>query len=92
MHAGVESERKRLYACKRDPARVHHHRPVGALRSAGTPPSHGCCSLPCSSKRRRSPPRPQVCILDNLVRRTYDLQLGLETLTPIASIHDRIRK
>ena len=37
-------------------------------------------------------PRPQVCILDNLVRRTYDLQLGLETLTPIASIHDRIRK
>jgi UDP-sulfoquinovose synthase len=34
----------------------------------------------------------QVCILDNLVRRTYDLQLGLETLTPIASIHERIRK
>jgi len=34
----------------------------------------------------------EVCILDNLVRRTYDLQLGLETLTPIASIHERIRK
>ncbi len=34
----------------------------------------------------------QVCILDNLVRRTYDLQLGLETLTPITSIHERIRK
>ena len=34
----------------------------------------------------------QVCVLDNLVRRTYDLQLGLETLTPIASIHERIRK
>ena len=34
----------------------------------------------------------QVCIVDNMVRRTYDLQLGLETLTPIASIHDRLRK
>ena len=34
----------------------------------------------------------QVCIVDNLVRRTYDLQLGLETLTPIASVHDRIRR
>ncbi|RMZ52926.1 hypothetical protein APUTEX25_001045, partial [Auxenochlorella protothecoides] len=33
-----------------------------------------------------------VCIVDNLVRRTYDLQLGLDTLTPIASIHDRVRK
>mmetsp|Transcript_12276 Transcript_12276/g.26478 ORF Transcript_12276/g.26478 Transcript_12276/m.26478 type:complete len:473 (+) Transcript_12276:88-1506(+) len=34
----------------------------------------------------------EVCIVDNLVRRNYDLQLGLDTLTPIASIHDRIRK
>lgn len=33
-----------------------------------------------------------MCIVDNLVRRTYDLQLGLDTLTPIASIHDRVRK
>jgi hypothetical protein len=30
--------------------------------------------------------------VDNMVRRTYDLQLGLETLTPIASIHDRLRR
>lgn len=33
-----------------------------------------------------------VCIVDNLVRRNYDLQLGLDTLTPIASAHDRVRK
>jgi UDP-sulfoquinovose synthase len=33
-----------------------------------------------------------VCIVDNLVRRSYDLQLGLDTLTPIASAHDRVRK
>lgn len=34
----------------------------------------------------------RVCIVDNLVRRTFDLELGLETLTPIASIQDRIRR
>jgi len=34
----------------------------------------------------------KVCIVDNLVRRQFDLQLGLETLTPIASIQDRIRR
>lgn len=34
----------------------------------------------------------QVCIVDNLVRRNYDAQLGLETLTPIATIHERIRR
>lgn len=34
----------------------------------------------------------KVCIVDNLCRRQFDLQLGLDTLTPIASIHDRIRK
>ncbi|MEW5300473.1 MAG: hypothetical protein WDW36_003403 [Sanguina aurantia] len=34
----------------------------------------------------------QVCIVDNLVRRSYDLSLGLETLTPISSIHDRLKK
>lgn len=33
-----------------------------------------------------------VCIVDNLCRRNFDLQLGLDTLTPITSIHDRIRK
>ncbi len=33
-----------------------------------------------------------VCIVDNLCRRTFDLQLGLDTLTPIASIQDRIRR
>jgi UDP-sulfoquinovose synthase len=33
-----------------------------------------------------------VCIVDNLVRRQYDAQLGLDTLTPIASAHDRVRK
>lgn len=32
----------------------------------------------------------KVAIVDNLARRGYDLQLGMETLTPIASIHDRI--
>lgn len=34
----------------------------------------------------------RVCIVDNLCRREFDLKLGLDTLTPIASIHDRIRK
>lgn len=34
----------------------------------------------------------EVCIVDNLVRRSYDLSLGLETLTPISSIHDRLKK
>lgn len=34
----------------------------------------------------------KVCIVDNMARRNYDAQLGLETLTPIASIHDRIRR
>ena len=34
----------------------------------------------------------RVCIVDNLCRRGYDLQLGLESLTPIASIHDRVQK
>lgn len=34
----------------------------------------------------------RVCIVDNLVRRNYDLQLGLDTLTPIASIHARVRR
>ncbi|GFR50255.1 hypothetical protein Agub_g12441 [Astrephomene gubernaculifera] len=33
-----------------------------------------------------------VCIVDNLCRRQFDLQLGLDTLTPIASLHDRVRK
>ncbi|GMH45865.1 hypothetical protein BSKO_13828 [Bryopsis sp. KO-2023] len=33
-----------------------------------------------------------VCILDNLCRRVFDLELGLDTLTPIASIQDRIKK
>ncbi len=32
-----------------------------------------------------------VCIVDNLVRRQYDLQLGLDTLTPIASAHQRVK-
>ena len=32
-----------------------------------------------------------VSIVDNLVRRQYDLQLGLDTLTPIASAHQRVR-
>lgn len=34
----------------------------------------------------------QVAIVDNLVRRHIDHQLGIDSLTPIASIHDRIRR
>lgn len=34
----------------------------------------------------------EVSIVDNLSRRTYDLELGLDTLTPIATIHERIAK
>jgi len=34
----------------------------------------------------------RVCIVDNLCRRQYDLSLGLDTLTPIASIHDRVKR
>jgi UDP-sulfoquinovose synthase len=33
-----------------------------------------------------------VGILDSLVRRHWDSELGVETLTPIASIHQRIRR
>jgi UDP-sulfoquinovose synthase len=33
----------------------------------------------------------KVAILDNLCRRTFDLQLGLDTLTPITSAHERVR-
>jgi hypothetical protein len=33
----------------------------------------------------------EVCIVDNLCRRQFDLTLGLDTLTPIATIHDRVR-
>ncbi|KAM1021867.1 hypothetical protein ACFX13_043616 [Malus domestica] len=33
----------------------------------------------------------EVAIVDSLVRRLFDHQLGLGSLTPIASIHDRIR-
>jgi len=34
----------------------------------------------------------RVCIVDNLCRRQFDLQLGLDTLTPITSVHDRIQR
>eukprot|EP00898_Chlorokybus_atmophyticus_P001349 jgi/Chlat1/2214/Chrsp17S02551 len=34
----------------------------------------------------------KVSIVDNLCRRHFDLQLGLDTLTPIASIHARVAK
>jgi UDP-sulfoquinovose synthase len=33
----------------------------------------------------------EVAIVDSLVRRLFDHQLGLESLTPIASIHNRLR-
>ncbi len=32
-----------------------------------------------------------VAIVDNFARRSYDVQLGLDTLTPIASPHERVR-
>lgn len=34
----------------------------------------------------------EVAILDNLVRRYFDEQLGLDSLTPLASIHNRVRR
>lgn len=34
----------------------------------------------------------EVAIVDNLVRRLFDHQLGLDSLTPISSIHNRIRR
>ncbi|KAK9135742.1 hypothetical protein Syun_015072 [Stephania yunnanensis] len=34
----------------------------------------------------------EVAIVDNLIRRTFDLQLGLDSLSPIASIHDRVSR
>ena len=34
----------------------------------------------------------RVCIVDNLCRRQFDLELGLDSLTPIAPIRDRIRR
>lgn len=33
-----------------------------------------------------------VCIVDNLCRRQFDIQLGLDTLTPISSIHQRVKR
>jgi UDP-sulfoquinovose synthase len=33
-----------------------------------------------------------VSIVDNLCRRQFDLTLGLDTLTPIATAHDRVRR
>ena len=33
-----------------------------------------------------------VSIVDNLCRRTFDLQLGLDTLTPIAPVHTRVKR
>ncbi len=32
----------------------------------------------------------EVGILDSFVRRHWDFELGVETLTPIAKIHDRM--
>ena len=34
----------------------------------------------------------EVCSVDNLSRRLFDEQLGLDTLTPIASVHKRVAK
>ncbi|KAJ8558312.1 hypothetical protein K7X08_005078 [Anisodus acutangulus] len=34
----------------------------------------------------------EVAIVDNLIRRLFDNQLGLDSLTPISSIHNRIRR
>ncbi|KAK3233824.1 UDP-sulfoquinovose synthase, chloroplastic [Cymbomonas tetramitiformis] len=34
----------------------------------------------------------EVCIVDSLVRRHMDLQLGSDTLTPISSIYERVAK
>jgi UDP-sulfoquinovose synthase len=34
----------------------------------------------------------KVAIVDNLIRRSFDHQLGLDSLTPISSIHNRIRR
>ncbi|XP_068663419.1 UDP-sulfoquinovose synthase, chloroplastic-like [Aristolochia californica] len=34
----------------------------------------------------------EVAIVDSLIRRQFDHQLGLDSLTPIASIHDRIQR
>ncbi|EEF45770.1 UDP-sulfoquinovose synthase, chloroplastic [Ricinus communis] len=33
----------------------------------------------------------EVAIVDNLIRRLFDQQLGLDSLTPISSIHNRLR-
>ena len=34
----------------------------------------------------------EVAIVDNLCRRTFDDQLGFNSLTPIKGIHERVRK
>lgn len=34
----------------------------------------------------------EVAIIDNLIRRLFDHQLGLDSLIPISSIHDRVRR
>jgi UDP-sulfoquinovose synthase len=34
----------------------------------------------------------QVTVVDNLVRREYDVEMGVDSLVPIASIEDRVKK
>jgi UDP-sulfoquinovose synthase len=34
----------------------------------------------------------EVAIVDNMCRRTFDEQLGFNSLTPIKGIHERVRK
>jgi UDP-sulfoquinovose synthase len=34
----------------------------------------------------------EITVVDNLVRREYDAEMGVDSLVPIASIHDRVKK
>ena len=49
----------------------------------------GFCGCPCAVNL--SDAGHDVVIVDNLSRRKIDIDLGVESLTPIATIHDRLR-
>ena len=72
------------YASAVSPSICHHD------RRSWSPGGDGYCGW--ATALHLSARGYQVCILDNLVRRAYDAQLGLDTLTPIATAHDRVRR
>lgn len=66
-------------------APAHHAQTSGGVRAGGDGYCGWAQSLHLSARGY------DVMIVDNLARRGYDTQLGMDTLTPIASVHDRVQ-